>query len=107
MHGGLPRPQPQHAPATGQGLTACFPSQTRHRPSDAAVSVLGLELELAGRGQVFDLSATVKKMRKGGSAEFRKVLFYPSQKAVEYANSILKARGTSPDSPELFPSAAP
>jgi len=53
--------------------------------------------------EVFDLSATIKKMRKGGSTEFRKVLFYPSPSAVEYANSILKTRGTASESPELFP----
>ncbi len=58
---------------------------------------------LRGLVQVFDLSATIKKMRKGGSTEFRKVLFYPSQRAVDYANTLLKARGTAPGSPELFP----
>eukprot|EP00288_Rhodomonas_lens_P015422 CAMPEP_0177701878 /NCGR_PEP_ID=MMETSP0484_2-20121128/6842_1 /TAXON_ID=354590 /ORGANISM="Rhodomonas lens, Strain RHODO" /LENGTH=344 /DNA_ID=CAMNT_0019213133 /DNA_START=32 /DNA_END=1066 /DNA_ORIENTATION=+ len=55
--------------------------------------------------EVFDLSATIKKMRKGGSAEFRKVLFYPAPNAVEYANKLLKASGTAPESPELFPTA--
>jgi len=55
--------------------------------------------------EVFDLSATIKKMRKGGSAEFRKVLFYPSTKAVDYANTMLKAAGSAPDSAELFPTA--
>jgi len=41
--------------------------------------------------EVFDLSALIKKIRKGGSTEFRKVSFYPSTRAVQYANKVVSA----------------
>jgi len=58
--------------------------------------------------EVFDLSALIKKIRKGGSTEFRKVNFFPSIKAVEFANTFVSAPSSPPASPAkdaIFPDA--
>lgn len=44
------------------------------------------------RIEVFDLAALIKKMKKGGTTEFRKVAFYPSRKAVETAAAKVTAK---------------
>ncbi|EKX55272.1 member of Tic22 family [Guillardia theta CCMP2712] len=59
--------------------------------------------------QVLDLSALIKKMRKGGSTEFRKVVFFPNKDAIEYATGkpaqILASDGKSPST--IFPPEKP
>lgn len=63
--------------------------------------------------EVFDLAALIKKMKKGGTTEFRKVAFYPSRKAVETAQAkmtvkpIVGAPATSQGSKGVFPPDSP
>jgi len=56
--------------------------------------------------EVFDLAALIKKMKKGGTMEFRKVSFYPSRKAVETAVAKMEVRpfaGAPASSKSVFP----
>lgn len=56
--------------------------------------------------EVFDLSALIKKMKKGGKTEFRKVAFYPSRPAVEAAAARIKAnpsQASSVSQTKVFP----
>ena len=56
--------------------------------------------------EVFDLSALIKKMKKGGKTEFRKVAFYPSRPAVEAAAARIKANpspASSVSQTKVFP----
>ena len=72
---------PSHAGTTNKTIYACA-NWIHFRGSDPSpTSTL----------QVFDLSALIKKLRKGGSTEFRKVNFFPSIKAVEFANTFVSA----------------
>lgn len=67
----------------------------------------GSDPSLTSTLQVFDLSALIKKLRKGGSTEFRKVNFFPSIKAVEFANTFVSAPSSTGRHPQKLPHKTP
>jgi len=74
--------------------------------SDAAKFWKQINPDKEPRIEVFDLSALIKKMKKGGTMEFRKVSFYPSRKAVETAAAKMQVKpivGAPPTSKSVFP----
>lgn len=74
--------------------------------SDAAKFWKQINPDKEPKIEVFDLSALIKKMKKGGTMEFRKVSFYPSRKAVETAAAKMQVKpivGAPPTSKSVFP----